>query len=190
MSYKIVYERCQSLGGYVSRNHVVNGVTALPNIPPVKIILTGLDTTKCRGFYLSARNVEHYLVKNHGKTVICIGRGQNRCWTRMVLAKELMHIFDDPEQSTGSVESYESVLTELFLQTSDKWSPQMQSEIDCFVMALGLLCPETFRRNIMDRHAAGDLDQYAVALTARLPEAYIPYLFSSHYEEAINRILK
>ena len=191
MRYKQAYDHCQKLGGFVSRTEVKSAVLSASGLTRLQVVTTSLDTTKCRGFYISANNFNHPLVKQFGSTVICVGRGQNRCWTRLVLAKEMMHIFDDPPETTGSVEAYEGVLSELFLPTptAGKWSAQMLSEINCFSMAMGMLCPEGERTRLRQEKDAGNLDQLQIAEILRVPEVYIDYLFSEAHERAIEDML-
>jgi len=105
MPYKDLYEYCQTLTPKISRNTIKNKALELSGVPSVRIVKTGLDTTICRGFYLSAKNNNHRLVQQLGSHVIVLARdGLNYCWERFVVVKELMHLFDDPISATDTGE--------------------------------------------------------------------------------------
>lgn len=188
MSYKELYEYCQTLSPEVSRTQLKNKVLELSGLDQIRTIKTTLDTSKCRGFYLSASNTDHRIVQQVGHHVIVLARDMNRCWERLVYAKELMHVFDTDEIATDSGDAFEKVLTELTLQSSER-SKQTTSEILCLWMALSVYCPENHRLHLKSDREAGRLDDYTIALQLRIPQQYIPHLFSERYITTIRSLV-
>ncbi|MBF0246702.1 MAG: hypothetical protein HQL36_01300 [Alphaproteobacteria bacterium] len=130
------------------------------------------------------------MVKQLGAHVIVLARGENRCWDRFVFVKELMHIFDDPMQSTNSGDSFDRLLTDLTGANSPEWSPQMISEVDCFWMALGALCPERERLKFQKQLEDGQIDDYGIALQLKIPQQYVHNLFRPNFPSIINKLVQ
>jgi hypothetical protein len=185
MGYGDLYNFCQTQSPHIRRNLIRDKVLELAGVPKISPVKTSLDTASCRGFYLSARNTNHRLVQQLGCHVIVLARELNRCWERFVFVKELMHIFDDPSQATDSGATFDRVLSELLLPSAPQWSPQMLSELGCFWMALGVLCPESLRLAFQSERERGQIDDYSIALKLRIPEMYVPALF---FEDFLERI--
>lgn len=181
MSYKELYDHCQGFGAPVHRNSIKDKVLALSGLPTIAVAHTTLDTTVCRGLYLSARNSNHRIVQQMGGHVICIARGLNRCWTRFVYTKELMHVFDDPDEASDTGDDFDRQLADFSGPSSPTRSPQFISEVKAFWMALGVLCPETTRLQLEEDRKDGKIDDYAIALRFLIPEQYVPRIFQDDY---------
>jgi hypothetical protein len=129
MSFKLLYAHVQTLTTKINRNHLRDKVIDLAGRGPVRTLKTTLDTEKCRGFYLSARNLTHRMVQQHGANLIVLARGLNYCWERIVYVKELMHLFDDPDEAADTGAKFESLLSELNTGSS---KPSKALEVDHF----------------------------------------------------------
>lgn len=189
MPYHDLYKFCQTLEPAVSRKVLRKEVLGLTNTEKIREGRTTLDTKKCRGFFLSANNSEHPLVKQYGSNVIVLAREMNNCWDRFVYVKELMHLFDDIEEATDTGEEFEGLLTELLLNTMER-SPQLMSEIKCFWMALAAMCPEKYRTEYKQKREDGFLDDYGIALKLKIPTEYVPLLFTDIYDHNLEHILQ
>lgn len=180
MSYQALYAHCQGFEPHVRRNAVRDKAQELTGVERLSTVKTTLDATLCRGFYLSARNTQHRLVAQLGGHVIALARDLDPRWERFVYVKELMHLFDDPTEATDTGDQFETLLEE-FVAPQQVRSLQMKSEIKSFWMALGVLCPESHRQRFMGERENGQIDDYAIALTLRIPELYIPTLFHPQF---------
>ena len=189
MSYQALYNFCQTKNPHISRNVVRDQVLRITGVNRVSTVKTTMDTSACRGFYLSARNTEHRLVQQHGSHIIVLARGQNRCWDRFVFVKELMHLFDSVDEATDTGEEFDRQLAELSGHPSPSWSPQMRSEVECFWKALAALCPETVRGEFQTLLDAGQIDEYGIALKLKIPQQYVQHLFRPEYPDIIRDIL-
>lgn len=190
MSFRDLYEYCQSLEPKISRNDIRDRALQLTGVNRVSVRKVDLDTSVCRGFYLSARNLDHPIVRQHGSRVIVLAREMNDCWTRFVYVKELMHIFGDPAQSADTGEKLETLLDELSGSGSEVLSPPTISEVSCFWMALAVLCPERVRRQLKEDLESNRVDEYAIALRLRIPQIYVRELFGKRYERRIAELLR
>lgn len=149
---------------------------------------TEMDVNVCRGFYLSANNKEHPIVKQFGTDVIVLARSLNECWTRFVFIKELMHLFDKPQEATDTGAAFETLLGELTGPPITR-SEQYLSEIECFWMALAALCPENVRQELVTQRASGHIDDYEIALKLMIPKQFIPSLCSPQFPAILRGIL-
>ena len=186
MSFRELYKFRQGLDSKVGRNEIIAKVADLKKIAVPRVMKTTLDTTKCRGFYLSARNIDHPFVKMHGTTVIVLARGLNYCWDRAVLLKELMHIWDDPSEAVDTGATFEQQLTGMGLKEFD--SKPARAEYMCIWKALLLFCREDDRQALLKEEGAGPADTYSIALKLRMPEFYVPLLLGDSFEK-VKRML-
>lgn len=189
MTYKNLYSHCQSLSTKISTKDIKNKTLELTGIPKVRVLASDLDTSICRGLYLSAANTEHPLVKQNGGHIIVLARDimKNKCWSRFVLVKELMHLFDSEIEATDNGDEFDRLLTELSVDAISR-SDQMQSEINSFWMALAVLCPEQERQELEEKRKNGLIDDYGIALKLRIPQKYVPSLFRSDFKNIIGKI--
>ncbi|MBF0562889.1 MAG: hypothetical protein HQL37_12925 [Alphaproteobacteria bacterium] len=186
MTFSQLYDHCQTLLPKIKRNDLKDKVIELSCRGKIRTMKTTLDVASCRGFYLSAGNCDHQFVKQHGSTVIVLARGLNPCWERFVFTKELMHHFDDPAEASDSGDKFERMLEDLVPGGRER-SPQADSEVACFWMALAVLCPESYRKKFDAERRAGRLDDYAIALQLRIPQVYVHRLFEDQYLKNIEK---
>lgn len=187
MSYADLHAYCQDHDLHIRRNAIKGKILALTKIEKVAIVTTTLDTRICRGFYLSPKNTEHPFVRQNGGHVIAIARGLNRCWTRFVLIKELMHLFDKATEGTDTGEKFEKLLTDFTPGALNHGEPH-RSEIKCFWRALVALCPEKHRKQFEQELNAGETDDYQIALKLRIPQDYVPLLFRSDFADIVEYV--
>ena len=139
--------------------------------------------------YLAPQNTAHGFQNRFGDHVIVLARDLNYCWSRFVCVKELMHVLDGRDAATDTGSRFEAVLTELMSPIRGPSSPQIDSEIDAFWMALALLCPEKIRYELKRKKAAQSIDDLAVAELLKIPQEYVSFLFKDYYEDVLLEIL-
>jgi len=191
MSYSEIYHRFAKSTPHIGRNDIRDAVSAVTGIPKFQPILSAaLDIKVCRGYYLSPRS-DHPLVTQFGRHIIVLARDLNRCWMRFVLVKELMHLLDGAVDAADTGEKFEALLTEFTGPVSGvAWSSQTLSEFKAFWMALGLFCPAPVHRKLLAARKSGHISDYAIAVQLRIPEVYVPNLFTAAYKNNLTRILK
>lgn len=189
--FRDLYNYCQTLNPKVSRRLVELKTLEITGVEKVKAMKTTLDISVCRGFFLSAQNKDHWIVKQHGCDVIVLARDQNYCWERFVYTKELMHLFDNDDEPTDSAEKFEKLLTDLEMPSAtSEPSKQLLSERKGIWMALSCLCPEKHRIEFEELLKNNYIDNYGIALKLRIPEQYVPLLFQSRYKLIIETLLE
>jgi hypothetical protein len=144
------------------------------------------------GMYLSPRNEDtlyHKVPAGAGAIVIC--KHLDPAWQRFVELKELMHLFDDPMQSTTTGEEFEALLTGLCedLRGGNR-SPQHQSELDSIWMAISLICPEEMRTDFIQQRSAGKISDKEFADKVEMPEVWIPGLNNENYKAYVEYLWK
>jgi hypothetical protein len=183
-----LYAFCQGLTPPVDRNAIRDKILELTGTPKVQIVMSGLNTDLVYGYYVSAKKTDHQFVKQTGGAVVVVARGLNRCWTRFVVLKELMHLFDSPLEHTNTGPDLEAVLMH-FASPSGPMSPQMQSEFRCFWMALACICPENLRAELQQKRDSGTMTDLEIATMLRMPEKYIPNLFHERFKEVVTALV-
>lgn len=182
MTYTKLFTFCQTQKVHVKRNTIKEETLNLVGKPKVSVMMTGVDLEITRGFFVSARNTDHPLVQKFGTDIIVLARGMNRCWTRFVMIKELMHIFDDPAEQTSTDAEFDTLMTDLTSgNTPGEWAPQMRSENRCHWMALALFCPEDERQDLLQKRDKKEITDYEIALRLRIPELYVRNLFRPNF---------
>lgn len=113
----------------------------------------------------------------------------NVCWQRIVCCKELMHIFDSPEECVNNEEKFAKLLAELESPPlSADASPMFLSEQKTKWMALAVLCPLPFRDYFLPLWENGDLSTYDVALALRIPEVAVPSIMGEYFPEVVGEL--
>jgi hypothetical protein len=114
----------------------------------------------------------------------------NLCWHRFVCCKELMHVFDKPEEKTTSVEKFDQLLDEIESPLpSDQQSPMYKTETRTKWMALAILCPLPLREHFQPMWLDGTLSEYEIALELRIPEVLIPMIMAESYPAIVSSLL-
>lgn len=189
MSYVELHGRCQGLQPYIKRGTIYQHVLDIRGIARVTHVRMGLDTSSCRGLYLSAQNTDHPFVRQNGGHVIITARGLSPLWDRFIFIKELMHIFDDPVEATDSGDAFERLLTELTTQSAEKWSPQMEAEIDCFWMAAAVMCPTERRADCKKRYEQDPSQLDKIVEEIGMPAHSVVHLLSPTFDNMMKKIL-
>lgn len=183
MSYIDLYRVFAEKELYIRQNDVRESVLSLSGISQVRYLMSQLDISVCRGMYLSPRNMDHQFSKQFGGHIIVIARGLNKCWQRFVFVKELMHMLDGVSEHTDKGDIFERMLFELPAPAQNQNCEQAKSEITAIYKALGVLCPEVFREKFKFQRKSGQITDHYIALQLKIPEIYIPILFSSSHED-------
>jgi hypothetical protein len=115
---------------------------------------------------------------------------QNRCWTRFICCKELMHVFDSEAQSVNNRQKFLHLMTELQQRPmKGDISAMFSSELDAEWMALLVLCPERLRVNWRQRWIDKELPDYDIALALRIPEIFVKPIMDEYYETALRSLV-
>lgn len=194
MSFRELYDYCQTLTVPVGRNALRDRILAMAGMRVRVIKDGGLDIRVCRGYYLSASNAEHpVIVQAGGANVIVLARDNNRCWERFVFLKELLHVFDSVERSMGTGPQLEAVL-QAFEGTGNPANPQSQSEYRAMWMAAALMCPEARREEYvaisnLPKDDPRYMDDLAIATSLRMPRQWVQRILQPSYSEIIQIVL-
>ena len=114
----------------------------------------------------------------------------NRCWTRFVCCKELMHVFDNPEERADTRDEFFRLMSELeSLRMKDDMSAMFLSELEAQWMAVIILCPPRLRNKYKPLLDNKTMTEYDIALTLKIPEAVIRNTMSDYYDQAMARLL-
>ncbi|MBC6442549.1 MAG: hypothetical protein GDA53_05375 [Rhodobacteraceae bacterium] len=183
--FKALFDYAQGLSLHVRRNDIKDKIIELTGVDGIAHYRSGLDTSVCRGYWLTPQNSSHHFVQQLGGHIVVTARDNNPCWERFVMVKEMMHLFDTEAQKAGDAEVLNTLLAEFSSSSSltVPFSPQLESEIESFLQALAVLCPQTFRKRFRDELDQGKTDHYGIALKLRIPEAYVPRLFEDRFDK-------
>lgn len=115
-------------------------------------------------------------------------RKQNRCWRRLICCKELMHVFDGPEEKASDRGRFLRLMQEFEVRPmAGDTSPMFSSELRAEWMALLILCPKRLRDATRPQWADKTLSNYDVALKYKIPEDVVESLMSDYYDTALAR---
>lgn len=113
----------------------------------------------------------------------------NTCWYRYVCCKELMHVFDSPEERVDTAIKFDKLLEELASPPlPGDASPMYRSENKTKWMALAALCPLPFRDYYKPMWNREEMSDYDVALELRIPEGLIKTVMADYFAEVIDSL--
>lgn len=194
MSYKQVYERCKNLSISIKRTTIKDIVSDVSG-QHIVWCTAGMNEENLRGLYLSPQNAKNTNFRNinkEGGPVIVTARGLNRCWTRLVYVKELMHVFDTDDQLTKTGENFEDITStfggDVYTNPNNR-SPVVNAEFLALPMALGLLCPKIHLDEFRNMRIAGTIADNKIATAFRIPEQYVPAIMNPSFDDTISAIL-
>ncbi len=192
MCYKDLYEFIQELEIPVQVPVIRAKIGELLPDRRVTVIRKELDIELLYGFYVSHRNEDllYYPRIPPGSSVVVISRSLDPQWARFVELKELLHLFDDPIQSTSTARDFEQLLAGLCDEADPrKMSQQHRSELECMWMAMSLLCPEARRTELAQKRDEGVISDEEFARVFDIPEKYVIHLCSESYRRNIQYLL-
>lgn len=194
MTYKDLYEYCQGQANIPisTRLIAVKLAEMLPH-EPFRIIESGLDTARIRGYFVPSCNTDHQFVKQTGGgNVVVIARDLDASWKRFVKVKELMHLFDKPLEVVNARADFDTLLDDFFGSQNpqeEKKSPFYQSESKAFWMALALFCPESIRVVLASNLSDGKKVINEIAQELRLPVFCVTALLHDDFKKILTDIL-
>lgn len=190
MSYRELWEHRQTLPTAIDLTEIRRKLRELTE-RRVVVHAVDADPELFYGMYLSPKNEDTLyqgVPAGAGAIVVCARLDADMA--RLVQLKELMHMFDDPMQATTTGEELESLLAGLCEEVRPHVrTPQYQSELDCFWMAIGLMCPEAERVEFVRLREEGRITDQEIATRLQMPEVWIPGLFIEHYKASIDYLL-
>jgi hypothetical protein len=115
----------------------------------------------------------------------------NRCWTRFVCCKELMHVFDSAEERVDDRNKFLKLMKEFeSIPMKADISPMFASELSAEWMAVIVLCPKRLRDVLRPQWLDKTLSNYDVALRLKIPEVTIKSLMDDYYDTALAELLE
>jgi len=117
--------------------------------------------------------------------VYCVGLDEHPRERRYALTKELMHVFDTPEQRADTREKFISLMKEIQNRPMPQHESQMfRSELDTRWMAALALCPKKFRDEYLPKFRGQEIASFDIAEIFRIPEWVVPFIMDDYYDVA------
>jgi len=186
MSFTKLYNAVQDQKRVISTRWLKEQAIALSTITLVKEQWSGvLDIASVRGFYVEGpigppvplAATESLIVLARA---MCLGPLGDH-WRRIVYTKELMHVFDDPDEKADTPEKFD-VQIEKFGDPTKPMSPQFRAEQKAAWRAMMALCPESRRLEYKAQIAASEISHDVVASALRIPVAFARELMRDDFE--------
>lgn len=191
MSFLDLYNNRQQFSGRIKRTQVLELVREHSGKDLTYFITGKITIDICRGMFLGVDDPQRPEFKwAVGKNLIAIARGNNRCWQRMVLFKECMHLFDEPLQKVGTEDSFEDLIDTFVATSPGQRAPGMESEIVAFWMGLSMFASESERVELVQSRTSGEITDPQIAEKLKMPLQYVPNFMGEAYRSSISLILK
>jgi hypothetical protein len=97
-----------------------------------------------------------------------------------------MHAFDPPEANTNSVTKFAELVTNLELEGVSE-TPAILAERATVWKAMAVLAPPRLISQFDDAYKQGDIDDYEIALTLRIPQFYVPHIMNPNFDSIVKR---
>lgn len=196
MSFADLYKAVQELEGRISTRDLQTLAIEHSEIKGVRELWTGLfDPKWLRGCYIEGPGRFMNVDVPENEALIVISREMRqekpygKHWRRLVFTKELMHVFDTPEEKADDEAKFEIQIQRFGDPTVDV-SPQFRAESKALYRALMVLCQEKVRLDYVGQLAAGSATLEYVATALHLPVSYTYYLFNEKFPDMITALLK
>jgi hypothetical protein len=185
MSFAALYDAVQRRDGRLSIKWLRPEAIQLSRITLVREQWTAaLDRTIIRGFYIEGPLGLPVPLKEN-QALIVLARRLDKIWRRLVFAKELMHVFDSPEELTDTSEKFDAQV-ERFVDPRAGGSAQFRAESKALFRAVSLYCSELRRLQYLSSLEKGEMSLDVVAAALRMPNVYVRHLFRPDYLELLD----
>lgn len=191
MRFADLYDFACTFPGAVPVRALAGRVTAFhPTVGRVEMYRVELDPTVSLGHVKQEKDRTSPYEEEFTVWSIRFDSSLNRCWARFVCCKELMHVYDTPDEVVDSREKFLELMGEFGSpRMAEDASPMYQSELRAQWKAMFCLAPKPVRDEMCSGIRDGSLTHYNVASLLKIPEATVPGLLSDYYEDALARAL-
>jgi hypothetical protein len=143
-----------------------------------------LDREISFGHFKRFRERDGVYVDPQWVTEVRYAAGLNWCWRRFVCVKELMHAFDTEAEQANTPEKFRTLLNELELRPPDP-SQMLNSENRAVWRAMAALAPASLVVPHEEDYKAGNISDYDVALSLRIPKFYVPHIMDETFPRIV-----
>ncbi|MBV8978454.1 MAG: hypothetical protein JO261_11400 [Alphaproteobacteria bacterium] len=187
MSFSKLYSAVQDQKGVISTKWLKDQAVALSHITKVKEQWTSvIDPLAMRGFYIEGP-LGPPVPLEENECLIVISRAMCMSplgdhWRRAVYTKELMHVFDEPDEKADTPEKFD-IQIEKFGDPNKATSPQYRAEQKAAWRSMMVLCPEAKRLEYKGKIAANEISYDVVASALRVPVSFVRDMMRPDFEE-------
>ena len=187
MKFVDLYEYANGMAGDVIpvrelRTHII---AHHPNVGGIEFYPVDLDENVSLGHIKYERDRTSAYDDEFTVANIRFSKTLNRCMRRYVCCKEMMHVFDSPEERVDSADKFLRLMNELeAIPLKEDISPMFASELNAEWMAALVLCPQRLRDALRPAWVAGEKSDYDVALALKIPETIIKGIMGDYYDSA------
>ncbi|RQH15710.1 hypothetical protein [Bradyrhizobium sp. RP6] len=187
MSFSDLYQAVQTQGDRISTKWLRARAIEFSHIAKIKEQWSGvIDANVLRGFYIEGpKGGPVPLVANEALIVLaramCDG-AQGDHWRRAVLAKELMHVFDQEDEKTHTREQFDALMHR-FGDPAAPLTPQFRAESKAYWRSLAVLCTEKKRLEYRTALEAETISFDVVATALRIPVLNVHDMMSDRFEQ-------
>jgi hypothetical protein len=187
MSFLKLYNAAQKIDGKISTNWLTDNAIALSDFTRIKEQWSGvMDPLFMQGFFIEGPlSPPVSLAENEG--LIVLARGMDKHRRRFVYTKELMHVFDLPEEKADTPQKFDTQ-AEKFCDPSTTMSPQFRAEAKAFWRAVAILCPEKRRLEFKQQLVDGKTSLVVVATALQIPSSIARHLFRDDFADVLKHI--
>jgi len=187
MSYEILYNEVQDLEPKISTKMLRNRALDLTQFTKIKEQWTGIiDKKIIRGFFIEGPMGPPVPLKRDEALIVLV-RGLEKDWRRLVYTKELMHVFDRPEEKANTPEKYD-LQAQRYSDPTAEASSYYKASITAYWRALGLLCPEKHRLDYKRAIEADEMSIEVVAAKLKIPARHVLELFRDDFPAIIENV--
>lgn len=189
--YPTLYTARQHCAPYLPRSWYVDDAAKLPWVRSIKIQVSGqLIKERSRGLVFASNRVTHGGLTSFDYTII-IAEGLSPEYERIVAIKELMHCYFPPSPEmtkfvTGTQIALDNHFRAFFGGSAALIrSAQVLAEKMAIWMAIGVICTEHRRAEMVAAVKAGDMSHQNIVTELRVPLVTAKALISPQYPDEI-----
>lgn len=187
MSYRSLYESVQSIDGRISTAWLKAEAMRLSGFTLIKEQWTDvMNPQYMAGFFIEGPLGPPVPLDN-GQALIVLPREYEKDRRRLVYTKELMHVFDTPDEKADSPEKFDAQ-AERFADPSAQISPQFMAEGKALWRALGVLCQESKRLDFSTKLKTNQTSPSFIAANLEIPQSFVRLLVRDDFLAVINTI--
>jgi hypothetical protein len=193
--YSTLYTARQHHPDYLPRAWYVDDASRLPWVRSIKIRVSDkLIKDRSRGLVIATNEETHGGLRSFDYIII-IAENLPRPYERIVTIKELMHCYFAPlpekaKYVTGTQIALDNHFRALFGGSAVMMkSPQMAAEKMAIWMAIGVICPEHRRMELVANERAGKITPEQIADEFKIPLVTAKALIDPQFEDEVASLI-
>lgn len=169
-------------------DHVIEHILESKVVDRVDIHPLDIDPTILKGFCIVFDERPHNSINHHRVAWIGYSSQLSREEQRLVVCKELLHVYDRDNEAAGTQAQVSDLIEEIVLPPTAKQGIPALNDRSNIMLALAVMLPRDAMDELRPKVESGEITIATVAKLAALPEPWVRVVFSPAWPKVMEAL--